>query len=463
MARRPKPTGRRILLVEPGYRNKYPPLGLMKIAAYHRVLGDEAHFVKGMDRGVRDQAWDRIYITTLFSFDWDLTVKTIRFYKHPEQGAIGANTKLYVGGIAATILKDEFHRETGIEPVTGCLNAPGALDDDSDLIVDRMVPDYSILGDTEYEYPCSDAYIGHATRGCSNKCPFCAVPKLEPAFVDYVDIKPWVQGVRDKHGEKQHLLLLDNNVLASPRLADIVADIKAVGFTVGAKLGGRSRYVDFNQGLDARLLTKQKMDLLAEIPVNPFRLAYDSTAIRATYEKAVRLVAAAGIRNISTYVLYNYKDSPQDFWDRLRHNVELSAELNVRISSFPMKYIPVTRKDRKHVGPHWNARFLRSIQCITLVTGGAVSARRDFFLAAFGKDHAEFREILSMPEPYIIHRKQFSRNGAATWRRQFRALDDSQRDEVLQEVSGRTRREIRQRRATLGTGQVQRILQHYTQ
>jgi len=451
---------RRILLVEPGYRSKYPPLGLMKIASYHKERGDEVTFVKGKHRAIRDQHWDRVYVTTLFSFDWALTVDTINFYK-PKDGE-PFPPRLYVGGIAATILRDEFEAETGIKPITGCLSRPGVLDPGDDRVIDRMIPDYSILGHVSYEYPCSDAYIGYATRGCSRKCRFCAVPKLEPDFVDYVDMKPWVRGVKEQHGEKQHLLLLDNNLLASPRLADIVDDIKALGFTGGAKLNKKARYVDFNQGLDARLLTKAKMALLAQIPINPFRLAYDDSRMAETYERAIDIAAAAGVSNISTYVLYNYRDTPDDFWQRVHHNVVLSRKHGVRISSFPMKYIPVNDKDRKHVGPHWNARYLRSIQCITLVTGGAISARHRFFHAAFGRDHAKFREILAMPEPYIIYRKQFSKNGAATWRRQFRALSDGERKQVLEEVSGRTRGEINQRRVDLDSPDVQRVLQHYT-
>jgi len=450
---------RRILLVEPGYRNKYPPLGLMKIASYHRARGDDVTFAKGKDRAIRDQHWNRIYITTLFSFDWALTVDTIRFYK-PKDGA-RPRPEMYVGGIAATILRREFEAETGIRPIAGCLSKPGVLDRGDRRVIDRMVPDYSILGHVEYQYPCSDAYIGYATRGCSRKCRFCAVPKLEPDFVDYIDIKPWVEGVRNEHGEKQHLLLLDNNVLASPRLADIVDDIKALGFVRGAKLSRKARYIDFNQGLDARLLTEAKMDLLAQISINPFRLAYDHRRMEKTYERAIRLAAAAGVRNISTYVLYNYGDSPEDFWDRLHHSVELSEELGLRVWSFPMKYIPVTQKDRKYVGLHWNARYLRSVQCVSLVNGGAVSARHDFFHAAFGENHAEFREILAMPEPYIIHRKKFSENGAATWRRQFRALTEGEREQVLEEVSGRTRGEIDRRRAELDSHDMQRVLKHY--
>ena len=61
-----------ILLIEPGYRNKYPPLGLMKIAQYHgsRGKGDRVRFIKGEDRSVLAEAWDRVYITTLFSFEY---------------------------------------------------------------------------------------------------------------------------------------------------------------------------------------------------------------------------------------------------------------------------------------------------------------------------------------------------------------------------------------------------------
>ena len=57
--------GRDILLVEPGYRNKYPPLGLMKIAAYHRDRGDRVHFHKHGFGKLEKRGWDRVYVTTL--------------------------------------------------------------------------------------------------------------------------------------------------------------------------------------------------------------------------------------------------------------------------------------------------------------------------------------------------------------------------------------------------------------
>ena len=69
----------KILLVEPGYKNKYPPMSLMKISTYHKSKGDFVAFEKGLNRsGV---IWDRIYITTLFTFHYREVLKTIKHYK----------------------------------------------------------------------------------------------------------------------------------------------------------------------------------------------------------------------------------------------------------------------------------------------------------------------------------------------------------------------------------------------
>jgi hypothetical protein len=72
---------KRILLLEPGYKNKYPPLGLMKIAQYHGPHGKKDHvtFRKGPDPAMPMQVWDRVYVTTLFSFEYQKIAETIDF------------------------------------------------------------------------------------------------------------------------------------------------------------------------------------------------------------------------------------------------------------------------------------------------------------------------------------------------------------------------------------------------
>src|ERR1700729_1094725 len=120
---------KRILLLEPGYRNKYPPLGLMKIAQYHGPRGkkDNVRFIKGEDRSVIGTAWDRVYITTLFSFEWSRISRSIDFALEIVRGH--AN-KIFVGGIAASLMNKRFVNEPrwrGIRFISGLLDKPPAV------------------------------------------------------------------------------------------------------------------------------------------------------------------------------------------------------------------------------------------------------------------------------------------------------------------------------------------------
>ncbi len=135
--------------------------------------------------------------------------------------------------------------------------------------------------------------------------------------------------------------------------------------------------------------------------------------------------------------------------------------MGVRIWSFPMRYIPVSDTMRGHVGPHWNRRFLRSIQCILLVNRGIVSARHDFFHKAFGATHSEFLEILSMPEHYIINRAKYENDGAADWRALYRRLTPRERAELRRYTSLPSREKIQAARAEVSGGRLRKLLGKY--
>ena len=125
----------RVLLVEPNYKNKYPPMGLMKISTYHKMLGDEVRFVKGFDSTVDEAVWDRIYITTLFTFDFDVDVATINHYKL----LVDNIDDLYVGGIMASLMPDKIAAATGIDRshiLTGLFTDTSVVGDDNDINVD---------------------------------------------------------------------------------------------------------------------------------------------------------------------------------------------------------------------------------------------------------------------------------------------------------------------------------------
>lgn len=542
---------RKILLIEPDYKNKYPPMGLMKLATYFRRCGDDVRFFKGDLRmfaarilceefyeEVNDTSlgrhfpkliefiktgkyafldeiphfreseyediikeyrqkfknkdyatFDIVGITTLFTFYWNKTVDTINKAKE----FCKPDGRMLVGGIASSILPEQMFKDTGIRPHQGLLDKPGDIDEGNTDIIDELPLDYSILEEIDYKYPANNAYFGYMTRGCIRKCAFCAVSRLEPNYKDYIGIKQQLEYVDENFGARRDLLLMDNNVFASPCFDDIIDEIKACGFGRGAKyqpsneydiaikniqsdynlrgyfrkiisiydsiaeklsndeagefyiqrenlgllypetvkknavlefhetakkyydkffkFGKRVRYIDFNQGVDARLVTDEKMAKLSEINIRPLRIAFDHYEQREIYIQAVRTAAKHGINDLSNYLLYNFRDKPEELYYRMRINVELCEELGVTIYSFPMKYHPIDDPEfynnRNYIGEHWNRKFIRAIQAVLNSTKGKIGRGMDFFEEAFGRDVDEFKKILWMPETFIIYRRKY--------------------------------------------------------
>lgn len=443
----------KILLVEADYKNKYPPLGLMKISAYHKACGDEVIFVKGKNKDLKEQIWDRIYITTLFTFYWKKTVDTIKFYYN----SVNSPGDLHVGGIMATLLEQDLRTEPGIQGITirtGLLNQPNMLGNEA-VPVDLITPDYSIIEKSsnkylDYEYEVQNAYMASTTKGCIRRCKFCAVSTLEPIYCGYIDIKSQIEEVARLYGEKRNLMLMDNNILASPQLAQIVNDLVELGFgrgnksyerTTGKRKLKQTRYVDFNQGTDARLLTEMTIVQLARLEVKPLRIAFDHADEENVriYKEAQWLAARHGFKNLSNYVLFNFKDTPRELYYRLKVNIELNKafkeeKLDTSIWSFPMKYMPFSgehRKDRKYIGEHWNAKMLRGVQCILNATHAVVGPKEEYFNHAFGSTYDEFEEIIYMPELYITKRKD-NEKAIIYWKCLYRGLNQVQKQEFIE-------------------------------
>lgn len=513
----------RVLLVEPNYKNKYPPMGLMKISTYHKMLGDEVRFVKGVDPNVDAAVWDRIYITTLFTFDFSISVETILHYMR----LVDDVSSLYVGGIMASLMPENIVEATGIDRshiLTGLFTDTSVVGDNNDINVDQLPLDYDILEDVNYKYPAGDNYFAYTTRGCPNHCSFCAVPILEPSFHVTNNIVEQIRAIDQKYGPKQHLLLLDNNVLNTPNLESLVDDLCAAGFGRGAKyvdpgtynivmmryhngdraefldkkmtayldkfkkrikspekldtflqivIGAeeaedyagymlehedelspivekyrsktpKARYLDFNQGVDGRKINDDNMTQLARLAIKPLRIAFDDIKLKDTYCAAVRTAHRHGIKEISNYILFNYKDKPEDLYERLKINIELNRELGIQIFSFPMKYSPINRTDRSYIGVNWTKKSIRAISAILQVTKGVVAAGSDFFYKAFGNTLKEYFELLAMPRELIMFRHHFEENGTtAAWEKLYQAMSDEQKKELM-EFTSHTVAELKQ-------------------
>ena len=399
-------------------------------------------FIKGEDRSVLADAWDRVYVTTLFSFEWERTSKSIDF---AVRAASNQSERVFVGGIAASLMYEAFVSEArwaGVRFIQGILDRPPAAalglsvdsgdfgaEDVSGKPIEERVPDYGILDHVGYQYPVHDAYFAYASRGCVRKCAFCGVPKLEGDQRDMPPLSQLVHGVAAAHGEKKDLILMDNNVAASSRFREIIAEIRDLGFARGAQLerkGQRAlkRRVDFNQGVDARFLARSPMYLreMATICISPLRIAFDHMGVRRVYEKAIRMAADNLITSLSNYMLYNFMDTPADLYARMQMNILLNEELGIRIWSFPMRYQPVDLKDRSHVGVHWSRYYLRSFQIMLQATRGVVSGSPTFFRRAYGDEASSFEYLLSLPHDFIFHRNYYEHHDGRPIRDEYEAL-----------------------------------------
>ena len=176
----------------------------------------------------------------------------------------------------------------------------------------------------------------------------------------------------------------------------------------------KTRYIDFNQGLDARLVTDEKMKKLSEINIRPLRIAFDHYEQKEIYIKAVEKAAKYGIRELSNYLLYNFEDKPEELYYRMKINVELCEKLDVTIYSFPMKYHPISDpkffRNRDYLGKYWNRKFIRAVQAVLNSTKGKIGRGSEFFEEAFGSNLDEFYKILWMPETFIIYRRKYDKN-----------------------------------------------------
>lgn len=449
-----------ILMIEPNYKCKYPPLGLMKIAYYHKEKRNDIvwfskgelqeslseqvinqlrsskyykdKFGKDIDNHIekiksiiKNKEWDRVYVSTLFTFEYEETIRAIDYAK-----TLVKKENVYTGGILATLMPRQLEKDTGVKVNTGQLTDSIDIGYDDKVNIDILTPDYSILDNTEYSYENEDAYYAYTTRGCGMNCGFCAVKTLEPEYKSFISIKNQIKKVNELYGEKKDLLLMDNNVLKSKDFDKIIAEILELGFKrdatyVNPKTGKeKKRFVDFNQGLDAFLMTEEKAKLLGKIAIKPARIAFDHIEDEEAYAKAITMAATNGVRYLSNYLLYNaenfsgkgrqYKaDAPEDLYKRLELNVKLQENLNrtindekekVSIFSFPMRYIPLDNEQRGYVGSRWNKKYLRAIQSILIPTQGKGVSGKSFFEAAFGKSLEEFMRTILMPESYIVSR-----------------------------------------------------------
>lgn len=338
------------LLVEPVAKTPYPPLGLMKISTMlkRRYKGCKVFDQVGAGIPIGLSNPREIYITSLFTWDNDKVLNVIDYYQRRFP-----KTVINVGGIAASLRPEYIYSKSGIKPHIGLLEK-----------AESCTPDYSLSFGRKHV-----SSITFASRGCVRKCKFCNVKTLEPRFFTKND---WE---KDISPDLPSITFWDNNWLASPNFKSDCEKLYKIG-----------KRVDFNQGLDARLYDEDKARLLSKINLDPVRFAFDDISYEQDVLRAIRLAKKVSNREIRVYVLYNFMDTPEDFFHRINL---LNKE---QVLAFPMEYRRPTEDKVKFPGPHWNTSLLRAMKLSLLFyyRKGMITESRQSFVSFYGKNPKRF-------------------------------------------------------------------------
>jgi len=296
--------------VEPDYYTKFPPLGLLKISTFEKRRGNTTELVR-KGRLPRKKP-SKIYITSLFTWAWKPVWESVKKYK-----AWFPNEEVVIGGLYASLLP-EHAKASGADNIHIGLHAEAEAE----------MPDYELVPDW-------NASIIFASRGCINKCPNCVVPRLEGNIcLEKKSIKNLIHPTHNK------LIFFDNNILAMKYCDDIFDEIISLGMPV-----------DFNQGLDARLLDDSAANQIGKMKISLVRLAYDRPEQNQSVHQAINLLSNYGIskRRILVYAMYNFTESPDDFFERVKEILNWGA------SCYPMRFQPTnTLKKDSYVSSKWS-------------------------------------------------------------------------------------------------------------
>lgn len=365
------------LLVEPKVYSRYPPLGLLKIAAYHRNTGDSVELIKGCEQP--KQKPDLIYVTSSFTWTWNVVWDTVNYYKK-----IYPNVDLWLGGIYASLMPEHAKKSGADHICTGLFQN-----------VDELLPAYDLV-------PEWNGSIIQSSRGCNRKCPYCAVWRVEGKINS---TKKTIKNLI--HPGHKRIILWDNNILQSKYWPDIFDEL--IWFSEEYKMK-----IDFNQGLDARLIDDRVAEKIAKMRFICVRISYDNQEIKGEIENAIEILRNHGIkgRRVCVYMLFNYLDKPDDLFERIRDVLNLGAV------ALPLRYQPLnTLEYNKYVGPKWDKERLELFSHFRRVCGfGGVFPPYKWLVERFNVG-SSFDEVFISPERKETPINRAHKDYYGSWRR----------------------------------------------
>lgn len=267
--------------------HNFPNIPLMKISAWHKQQGDTVEWYDPMFSG----HMDKVYMSKVFSFtpDYEYCIDADEIVR----GGSGYCIELVDG-------KEVYHAERDT-------NLPDEIE--------HIYPDYDL-----YPELTKDTAYGFLTRGCPRGCGFCHVESKEGKRSRKVaDLSEFWRG-------QKNIILCDPNILACPQHMELLQ-----------QLADSEAKVNFNQGLDIRLVNDKNTELLKQIRLDSIHFAFDRWQDKDIVEPKLRAFAEKTGFNkdrgrVMVYILVNYDTTlEQDLY-----RIQLCREL--KFAPYPMIY-----------------------------------------------------------------------------------------------------------------------------
>lgn len=311
----------------------FPNLALMKISKYWKLQGAQVEWYDPFEE------YDHVYMSKVFT--------------HTPDYAYYINAKEIHRGGTGYSLTDELPKE-----------------------IDHLQPDYSI-----YPWIKDNEAYGFLTRGCPNKCKWCVVPQKEGGIVPYMDIEEIAVDGR------RYVTLMDNNILGAGDYAKEQLE----------KIIRLNLRVDFNQAMDARLVTPEFAKLLAGIKWFPYiRFGCDTTSQIEQCERALALLRENGWNgNVFLYTMIT-----DDFEESISRVSYWRDKLVAGEKTYPHVQPFLDFNNPKFTPPKWQKDMAR--------WSGIVSLKKTFpimeyeprkgFVFSMYRDYPELRKFKTKEE-----------------------------------------------------------------
>ena len=248
--------------------HNYPNLPLMKLSAYHKRQGDSVEWYLPIISG----HMDRVYMSKVFSFspDYQYFIDADEIFR----GGSGYCIKLVDG-------KEIYDKSKDIQ---------------LPYEVEHIYPDYELYG-------VKDTAYGFLTRGCPRGCNFCHVASKEGQHSYKVaDLNEFWRG-------QKNIVLCDPNITASKECVELFHQL------IESKA-----YIDFNQGIDIRMMTEEKAMLLKQMKINNIHFAwdrYEDKDLILPKFKMFKEIYGGTRSNVSVFILANFNTTIEQDLERI--------------------------------------------------------------------------------------------------------------------------------------------------